>query len=61
MGFEDFFDIDLLKSHHGAHMITMKEFLAREAVTGHLNGKLPPDNKTDIWGQTLWNYLQDVS
>eukprot|EP01035_Chromulina_nebulosa_P020551 gene20551-26654_t len=61
MGFEDFFDIDLLKSHKGSHIITMNEFLEREAVTGGLKGILPPGNKSDLWGQELWNYLWKVA
>ena len=30
MGFEDFFDMDLLQSHQGFHMMTMKEFMEKE-------------------------------
>ena len=61
MGFEDFFDISLLKSHKGSHIITMEEFLAKEAVTGGLNGILPPKNDSKVWGGQLWNYLSKVS
>lgn len=62
MGFEDFFDVDLLKRHKGGHMITMKEFLEREAVTGNLKGGvLPPGNSSDVWGGALWAYVEKAS
>jgi hypothetical protein len=61
MGFEDFFDIGLLKSHQGFHIMEMKDFLQQEAVTGHLKGKLPPNNSTDISDRPLWKYLDQVS
>jgi hypothetical protein len=51
MGFEDFFDLDLLKSHKGYHIITSEEFLAKEGVTGGLHGVLPPRNSTKIGGR----------
>ncbi len=53
MGFEDFYDLDLLKSHKGYHIITSQEFLAKEGVTGGLHGILPPHNRTDIGGSKL--------
>ena len=61
MGFEDFFDIDLLRSHRGFHVITMREFLQQEGLTGHLKGILPPKNNVDLWGKELWKYLDEVS
>jgi len=61
MGFEDFFDIQLLSSHKGYHVIPMKEFLQNEGVTGGLKGKLPPKNSTDAWGSSLWKYLDEVA
>jgi hypothetical protein len=61
MGFDDFFDLNLLKSHHGFHMMSMQEFLEKEAVTGGLKGVLPPQNSSQIWGQALWNYLTKVA
>jgi hypothetical protein len=42
MGFEDMYDVDLLKSHSGLHIIHMEEFLEKEGVTGGLKGMLPP-------------------
>jgi hypothetical protein len=51
MGFEDFFDMDLLKSHKGYHVITSEQFLAKEGVTGGLHGVLPPKNSTHIGGR----------
>ena len=61
MGFEDFFDIDLLRSHKGFHILHMEEFLEKEAVTGGLHGKLPPNNSTKVWGAQLWSYLNKVA
>lgn len=61
MGFEDFFDLDILKSHQGFHVITMKEFLEKEGKTGGLRGKYPPTNSSDIWGPKLWEYLEQVA
>lgn len=61
MGFEDFFSIDLLRSHKGFHVLHMEEFLAKEGVTGGLHGKLPPKNSTTVWGEALWKYLWDVA
>lgn len=60
MEFEDFFDLDLLRSHRGFHVISMRDFLTREGVTRGLKGELPPGNATDIWGQKLWKYLDKV-
>ena len=68
MGFEDFFDIELLKSHKGFHTITMKEFMETEACQGGLGseqtktkGMLPKGNNSEIWGQDLWWYLNKVA
>lgn len=61
MGFEDFFDLNLLRSHRGFHMMEMEDFLAKEAVSGGLKGVLPPRNSTKIWGSALWNYLSKVA
>jgi hypothetical protein len=61
MGFEDFFAIDLLRSHKGFHVMHMEEFLAKEGVTGGLHGVLPPDNSTEAWGRKLWDYMDRVS
>jgi hypothetical protein len=61
MGFEDFFDLDLLKSHKGFHMMHMEEFLEKEGVTGSLKGRVPPNNESDIWGPKLWHYLDVVA
>lgn len=61
MGFEDFFDIDLLRSHKGFHIMTMEKFLTTEAATGGLKGILPPKNDTHLWGSSLWHYLNQVS
>jgi hypothetical protein len=61
MGFEDFFDIDLLRSHNGYHVLSTKEFLQLEGVTGGLRNILPPHNSSDIWGSELNQYLRKVA
>lgn len=61
MGFDDFFDINLLKSHRGLQVLEMDEFLEKEGVTGGLKNILPPKNSTQIWGELLWRYLSKVS
>jgi hypothetical protein len=60
MGFEDFFDLEVLRSHRGFHVLHMKEFLEQEGVTGGLKGTLPPRNSSDAWGSGLWHYLKKV-
>ena len=60
-GFEDYYDLDLLRSHRGLHLLHMEEFLAIEGVTGRLRGQLPPDNSTQAWGMRLWKYFKNVS
>lgn len=57
MQFEDFFDLDLLKSHQGFHMMSMQEFLLKEGCSGGLHGVLPPKNDSALWGAALWAYL----
>lgn len=61
MGFEDFFDLNLLRSHRGFHMMEMEDFLNKEAVSGGLHGILPPRNSSKVWGSALWNYLAKVA
>jgi len=62
LGFEDFFSLDLLRSHKGLHVLSMEEFLAKEGVTGRLKyGKLPPGNESSAWGNKLWDYLSSVA
>ena len=58
MGFEDFFDMDLLRSHKGYHVMTSEQFLAKEGVTGGLHGVLPPKNSTKIGGSKTHFLLQ---
>lgn len=59
-GFEDFYDLELLKSQQGLHIMHMEEFLAKEGVTGQLKGRLPPENSTQAWGTKLWAYFKEV-
>jgi GDP-fucose protein O-fucosyltransferase len=61
MGFEDFFDISLLKSHKGFHVITNEEFLTQQGLTGKLKGIIPPGGKADLSGGKLAKYLESTS
>ena len=61
LGFDDFFDLDLLKSHEGYHVISTEEFLKTEAQTGGLHGMYPPKNRTDVAGGPLHKYLRAVA
>ena len=44
----------------GLHVLHMEEFLAKEGVTGHLKGILPPHNSSEAWGAGLWHYMKKV-
>ena len=73
LSMEDFFHLDSLnKENVGVNIITMEEFLRREASRGHFTRyasdekMLPPHNETN-WnaGQgrplaELWNYLENI-
>lgn len=69
--FMDFFPMKELATENAAlHMITMEEFLMREAMTGHLRDKntgevsFPPENRTDWNGQDvkiLKEWLRNVT
>lgn len=69
--FAHFFPVEeLAMEHKGLEVITMKEFLEREAMTGHLrykeNGEVafPPQNMTDWDGgdhQLLKEWLRNVT
>lgn len=61
LGFDDFFDIDLLQSHQGYHVISTEEFLRTEGQTGGLHGQYPPKNRTDVSGGPLHKYLRAVA
>lgn len=67
--FNDFFHMDSLsKEHKGLSIITMEEFLKREALTGRLTNKhgkviFPESNRIDWNGiplGPLWEYLSEV-
>eukprot|EP01038_Epipyxis_sp_PR26KG_P011327 gene11327-15191_t len=60
-GYDEFYDINLLKSHKGFQSMRMEEFLKKEAITGQLNGHFLPENATHIWGRMLWGYLVGVA
>ena len=69
--FNDFFHLDSIHSEHdGFNMITMEEFLNREAMTGKMvnitTGQIsfPPDNRTNWDGEDLkplWEYLRETT
>jgi hypothetical protein len=60
MGFLDFYDINLMRTQKGFHVMEMPEFLAKEGITGGLHNRLPPQNSTQAWGKELWKYLAEV-
>jgi hypothetical protein len=61
-GINDFYNIDALRRNQGMHLITMKEFLTKEAVPGRLKGGLrPPGNDTSLWGAPLWSYIESIA
>ena len=58
--FQDFFPMhEIAKEQDGLHLITMQQFLEREAMTGHLKNKytgkveFPPNNRTNWDGQDV--------
>ena len=69
--FADFFPFELIKQR--VPVMEMHEFMAKEAVTGHLISKitgrvqLPPGNKTEFIGTErddrlkMWGYLRNVT
>ncbi|KAL7580929.1 hypothetical protein ACA910_005747 [Epithemia clementina (nom. ined.)] len=69
--FQDFFPMhEIAAEQDGLHIITMKEFLEREGLTGHLKSKetgrveIPPYNRTDWNGQDvkpLKEWLRNVT
>uniref|UniRef100_A0A7S3NKG5 O-fucosyltransferase family protein n=1 Tax=Aureoumbra lagunensis TaxID=44058 RepID=A0A7S3NKG5_9STRA len=61
LGFSDFFNLDALRSHKGLKVLTMEAFLQRQLVELKLQSKLPPGNKTDLWGKQLWSYLGSIA
>lgn len=71
VSFSDFFDIEAIGAKQkGLQIITMEQFLEREAVNGHLksntNGDIlyPPNNQVK-WDnqrlQPLWTYIRNVT
>ena len=61
MGFEDFYDFDIIKQQREMHLISMEEFLESEAKHGGLHGIYPPGNSSNIRAGKLWKYLHDVA
>lgn len=63
MSFGDFYNMSLIQQQEGMHIMSMREFLAKEAVTGRLkDGKKPPGDNVDLVGRAgLWKYLSEVA
>lgn len=69
--FAEFFPFDLIDDR--MEVISMKEYLAREAITGHLRDNhtheiiFPPENRTEFVGTIrddrllMWDYLRNSS
>ncbi len=71
VSFSDFFDIEAVGAKQkGLQIITMEQFLEREAVNGHLKSNTdgdilyPPNNQVK-WDnqrlQPLWTYIRNVT
>ncbi len=41
-------------------MMSMKDFLEKEGMSGGLKGIKPPDLNIELWGAKLWAYLKKV-
>jgi hypothetical protein len=65
ISFGDFYDIAAISAEqNGLNIISMEQFLAREAMNGNLQGKYPPDNRVQWDNQPLpplWDYIANVS
>lgn len=69
--FNDFFHLDSIQlEHKGFNIITMEDFLKREAMQGSMINKntgrvqFPPNNRTKWDGENLdplWNYLRETA
>ena len=51
----------MLEQHEGMHVISMEEFLEKEALPGYLHNKFPPSNSSHAFGPKLWRYLTNVA
>jgi len=71
VSFSDFYDIDTIRTRQkGLSIITMEQFLEREALNGHLKSKVdgeaiyPPGNQIR-WDNhqlnPLWKYIRNVT
>lgn len=61
MGFEDIFNMELLRSHGGFSTMTMGEFIESEAKAGHIKGIYPPPFAEHLRGDALWTYLISIA
>jgi hypothetical protein len=72
VSFGDFYDVEAIGAgQRGLNIITMEQFLEREAVTGQLQSRAggdailyPPDNRVQWDNQRLdplWRYIRNVT
>ena len=71
VSFGDFYDLDTLTRQRGLNIITMDQFLEREAANGQLKSQTgssaplyPPDNRIHWDNQRLdplWRYIRNVT
>jgi hypothetical protein len=65
VSFSDFYDIAAINAaQSGLNIISMEEFLEREALNGNLKSIYPPDNRVNWDNQPLgllWDYIANVT
>ena len=65
VSFSDFYDIAAINAKQkGLNIISMEQFLEREALNGNLRGQYPPENQIKWDNQRLdplWDYIANVS
>eukprot|EP00804_Cyclotella_cryptica_P016037 CCRYP_004193-RB/>CCRYP_004193-RB protein AED:0.04 eAED:0.04 QI:1389/1/1/1/1/1/4/213/543 len=65
VSFSDFYDVSAIDAEQsGLNIISMEQFLKREAMNGNLKGQYPPDNRINWDNQnlhTLWTYISNVT
>ena len=65
VSFSDFYDIATISAEQsGLNIISMEQFLEREALNGNLKGQYPPDNRIKWDNQPLhplWDYISNVT
>jgi hypothetical protein len=65
VSFSDFYDIAAISAEQtGLNIISMEQFLEREALNGNLKGQYPPNNRINWDNQrleSLWAYIGNVT